>query len=68
VANQIVCVDNIGPGEVKKRLSFGIIAAVVAVVSAAVLLALGADRVFRGSVFVPASLAWLGYLQARQRT
>jgi len=68
MADQIVCVDNIGPGEVRKRLTFGIAAAVVALALAAVLVALGADRFWRAAVFVPAWLAGLGFLQARQRT
>ncbi len=68
MADQIVCVDNIGPQEVRKRITLGIIAAVVALVSAAALLALGADGFWRAAVFVPAWLAGLGFLQARQRT
>jgi len=68
MADQIVCVDNIGPAEVRKRLTFGIIAAVVALVAAAALVALGADRIWRTTVFVPTWLAGLGFLQARQRT
>jgi len=68
MTDQIVCVDNIGPGEAKKRLTFGIIAAVVAIVGAAVLVALGADRFWRSLLLVPAWLAGLGFLQARYRT
>ena len=68
MAEQIVCVDNIGPREVKKRLSFGIVSGIVAVAGAAALLALGVDRFWRALLFVPAWMAALGYLQARQRT
>lgn len=68
MAEQIVCVDNIGPREVKKRLHFGVIAAVVTVVVAAALIALGADRLWRGLLFLPAWMSALGFLQARQRT
>ena len=68
MADQIVCVDNIGAGEVKKRLTFGIVMAVLTLVSTAALLGLGVDRFWRAMLFVPAWLAGLGFLQARQRT
>jgi hypothetical protein len=68
MAEQIVCVDNIGPREVSKRLNLGIAAAVIAVVGAAALLTLGVDRFWRGLIFVPAWISALGFLQARQRT
>ena len=68
MADQIVCVDNIGPSEVKKRLTFGIIMAVLTLGSTAALLGLGADRFWRAMLFVPAWMAVLGFGQARQRT
>ncbi len=68
MAEQIVCVDNIGPGEVKKRRSFGVVSGLVALAGAGFLVGLGVDRSWRALLFVPAWLAALGYLQARQRT
>lgn len=68
MADQIVCVDNIGPREVKKRIHFGTVAAVVTAVGALALILLGADRLWRGLLFLPAWLSALGFLQARQRT
>ncbi len=68
MADQIVCVDNIGPDEVKKRLTFGIVMAVLTLVSTAALLGLGLDRFWRAMLFVPAWMAGLGFGQARQRT
>jgi hypothetical protein len=68
MADQIVCVDNIGPGEVKKRLTLGIVTAVLTLVCTAALLGLGVDRFWRAMLFVPAWMAGLGFLQARQRT
>jgi len=68
MANQIVCVDNIGPSEVRKRRTFGTVTAVVTLVGTALLLGLGADRFWRATLFLPAWMAGLGFLQARQRT
>lgn len=68
MAEQIVCVDNIGPSEVKKRLTFGIVTAGLTLVGTVALLGLGVDRFWRAMLFVPAWMAGLGFLQARQRT
>ena len=68
MAGQVVCVDNIGPREVRKRFMLGVVLAVLSLGAAAGLVALSVGPLWRGLLFVPATLGVLGMLQARART
>jgi len=59
---------NIGPAGVRKRRTFGIVAAAAGVATVAALVAWGAPRPWRLVAFVPFWLGGLGWLQARERT
>lgn len=61
-------VCNIGPRERRKRRLMGYVSLAVTVGVAFVLLTLGAPRWSRAVIFIPAWLAALGLLQARERT
>lgn len=61
-------VCNIGPRERRKRRLMGYVSLAVTVGVAFILLTLGAPRWSRAIIFLPAWLAGLGLLQARERT
>ena len=61
-------VANIGPRERRKRMLMGAVMLVVAAGALAVLAATGVHRAWRLALFVPFSLAALGWFQARERT
>ena len=61
-------IPNIGPRERRKRVRFGIMLLGVGVLAAAVLLILGAPRMWRASLLLPFWLAGLGFFQARDKT
>lgn len=63
-----VCIANIGPGERRKRLRFGIVAFGVSVAIGALLVATGVRAVWRLSLVLPLFVAGLGYFQARDKT
>jgi hypothetical protein len=62
------CSVNIGPRGRAKRLRFGLVALVVAVIAAAALLALRAPPLSRLGLFVPFFLGGMGVFQARAKT
>ena len=68
MAEQVICVENIGPRETRKRLVFGLVMAVLAVAAGVWLLATSAPRLWRLGLFLPLWSAAVGYLQARERT
>ena len=59
---------NLGPREQRKRLIFGIVMLVVALVVTGVLLAAGISRWWRLALFIPWALAGHGLFQAREKT
>ena len=63
-----VCVPNIGPGERRKRLVFGAVAAVVSVAILAALLASDANRWWRVLLLLPFWACALGFIQVREKT
>lgn len=61
-------VANIGAGGRRKRLMFGLVALGVGVVIAALLIAVGAPRIWRLPLFLVFYVAALGIFQARDKT
>lgn len=63
-----VCISNISPAERRKRLLGSVIGFVIALVVLAVLLASGADRLWRLPLFLLFFGAANGYFQWRDKT
>jgi len=63
-----VCIANISPKGRKKRLRFGIVQFAVSLVILAVLLLLGADKVWRLPLFFMFGAAAAGFFQWRDKT
>lgn len=63
-----VCISNISPAERRKRLLLGVVGVVIALVVLAVLLASGADRLWRLPLFLLFFGAANGYFQWRDKT
>jgi hypothetical protein len=61
-------VSNIGPGERRKRLIFGLVFLIGGLASAAALIGSGAPRGWRALLVLPFYASALGFLQARERT
>ena len=61
-------IPNIGPGERRKRMRFGVILLGIGVVAAAALLVGGAPRAWRVTLLLPFWGAGLGFFQARDKT
>lgn len=65
---QVVCVENIGPKETRKRLLWGAVLAAAAVAGGVFLVLNEAPRFWRLGLFFPLWAAALAYHQARERT
>ena len=63
-----VCIANIGPRERKRRLTFGLGAMAVGVLLAVILVAFHVDVLWRLLLFIPFSVGFSGYFQARDKT
>jgi len=63
-----VCIPNIGRGQRRQRLLVGIAAFVVTVAAAVVLASGESPRLWRLGLFLPAFVAALGVMQAREQT
>lgn len=63
-----VCIANISPPERQKRLWFGIRQLVTTLVILVILIALGADRLWRLPLLFMFWAAAVGYFQARDKT
>jgi hypothetical protein len=63
-----VCIANIGPGERRKRLMFGIAMLAASVVISFLFVFYGVRPVFRLTLFIPLFAGALGFFQARDRT
>ena len=61
-------IANIGTGERRKRLVFGVVGSGVGVVIAALLLVIHAPLVWRLPLFLPFYVGALGIFQARDKT
>lgn len=66
--NDASCISNISPPERRKRLLSGVVGFVVALAILAVLLAAGADRLWRLPLFLLFWAAAIGYFQWRDQT
>ena len=62
------CVPNIGRGERRRRLAFGLVAWGVAAVMLVAFLLLDIDRLWRLALFVPLWAGGLGFFQHREKT
>lgn len=65
---QVVCVENIGPKESRRRLLMGLVLFLVALAAGVALIMTGAARVWRLFLFPVIWGAAVGYYQARERT
>ena len=63
-----VCVSNISPLEQQKRLRFGVSQFIITLVVLGLLIALGADRLWRLPLLFMFWAAAVGYFQARDKT
>jgi hypothetical protein len=63
-----VCIANISPKERRKRLNYGIIQFVFGFAVLAVLLVMGADKVWRLPLFIVFASAAVSVFQARDKT
>ncbi len=63
-----VCIANIGPGERRRRLLFGLVAWATAVAILAALLFLDASRLWRLTLLGPLWAGALGFFQYREKT
>ena len=61
-------VSNIGPGERRKRLVFGVILLILGVAAGAGLVLLAVPRLWRLVAFLPLFVGVMGVLQYRART
>ncbi len=66
--NYEVCIANISPKERRRRLNFGIAQFVISLVILAVLLIIGADKVWRLPLFFLFGAAASGFFQWRDKT
>ena len=62
------CIPNLGPGQRRRRLVFGLVSLIIAAVLAAVLAAAEASIVVRAAVALPLYASTLGFLQHREKT
>jgi hypothetical protein len=62
------CIANIGPGERRRRMRFGLVTWAVGAISLVAMLALGVDWWFRLLLFLPFVGGASGFFQARDQT
>lgn len=65
---RLVCAENIGAAERRKRLGFGAFGLIVSLAIAAALMAAGVDRWWRLILFFPFAAAAIGFFQAYEKT
>ncbi len=68
VAAGDACVPNISPAERRKRLMSGIVGLVIALAILAVLILIGASRLWRLALYPVFASATIGYFQWRDKT
>ena len=64
----LICVENIGVNERRKRLLGGVFGTIFTLLIASALWAGGADRAWRLILFLPAVMSAFGFFQAHERT
>lgn len=62
------CVPNIGSGERRRRLRFGVVSLGVGALALIILIATGIPRLWRLALFLPFWAGALGVFQAREKT
>ncbi len=67
-SEQVVCVENIGPAQRRKRVRFGVVMLAVSAAIAAALLLSGANRWWRLGLFFPLATSAIGFFQAYEKT
>lgn len=67
-SEQVVCVENIGPAQRRKRVRFGFVMLAVSAAIAAALLLSGANRWWRLGLFSPFATSAIGFFQAYEKT
>ncbi len=65
---QIVCLQNIGPTEQRRRLVFGVWTLVAGLVIGSLLILTGINHWWRLILFVPFAGGAIGFFQARDKT
>ena len=65
---QVICLQNIGPAEQRKRLRFGIVTLAFGLLLGALLVLVGADHLLRLFLFLPFAGGATGFFQAREKT
>lgn len=66
--NQVVCLQNIGPSEQRRRLRGGLVALAAGLVLGAILLYTGTSPWWRLLLFLPFAAGGIGFFQAREKT
>jgi hypothetical protein len=64
----VVCVQNIGPAERRKRLTFGLTTLVAGLAIGILLILTGANHWSRLILFLPFAGGAIGFIQAREKT
>jgi hypothetical protein len=65
---QVVCIQNIGPAERRKRLMFGVVTMVAGLAIGSLLILAGASHWWRLMLFLPFAGGAIGFFQAREKT
>lgn len=65
---QLVCLQNIGPAERRKRLMSGVVALVAGLAVGLLLILTGLSHWWRLVLFMPFAAGAIGFFQARERT
>jgi hypothetical protein len=65
---EVLCVQNIGPAERRKRLTMGVVTLFVGLAIGILLVVTGANRFSRVILFLPFAGGAVGFFQAREKT
>jgi hypothetical protein len=65
---QVICLQNIGPAERRKRLMFGVMTLVAGLAIGSLLILTGANHWWRLVLFLPFTSGAIGFFQAREKT
>ncbi len=65
---QVVCLQNIGPAEQRRRLMFGVWTLLAGLAIGALLILTGVNQRWRLVLFVPFAGGAIGFFQAREKT
>lgn len=67
-ADQVICLQNIGPAEQRKRLRFGLVGLAAGLAIGALLILTGMNPWLRLILFLPFSVGAIGFFQSRDKT